>query len=295
MTLYILRGVPGSGKSTYARAWQSLSPEKRCIISRDDIRSTIFSKRWGLTHQEEEIVTKAQHAAIKAALNAGYDVMVHDTNLRAKTVRGFYALSEFVEVIDIPVERDEAKRRDAEREHSVGPEVIDMFFDKYMRGGKFPPVPERGATDHPITPYVPPKGIAPCAILVDVDGTLADHHGIRDPHDTTLYHLDQPHEHIVRLVRLLSERYTIIIFSAREAAYRDVLEQWLEDHRVPFDHIFMRPTGDKREDSIVKNEMFDQHIAGEYSIPFILDDRDRVVRMWRAKGLKVLQVADGNF
>lgn len=28
---------------------------------------------------------------------------------------------------------------------------------------------------------------------------------------------------------------------------------------------------------------------------FALDDRDRVVKMWREQGLKVLQVAEGDF
>jgi hypothetical protein len=57
----------------------------------------------------------------------------------------------------------------------------------------------------------------------------------------------------------------------------------------------MRPEGDTRNDGIVKNELFERHLAGRFIIDFVLDDRDRVVAMWRAKGLKVLQVAEGNF
>jgi phosphoserine phosphatase len=49
-----------------------------------------------------------------------------------------------------------------------------------------------------------------------------------------------------------------------------------------------------RKDSIVKYEIL-QEIVKEYFIPFVFDDRDQVVRMWREAGLRCLQVASGNF
>ena len=35
--------------------------------------------------------------------------------------------------------------------------------------------------------------------------------------------------------------------------------------------------------------------SSQYDVEFVLDDRDRVVKMWRDRGLKVLQVAEGDF
>jgi len=42
-------------------------------------------------------------------------------------------------------------------------------------------------------------------------------------------------------------------------------------------------------------EIFDNHIAPKYNISYVLDDRDRVVDMWRSLGLTCFQVDWGNF
>ena len=54
--------------------------------------------------------------------------------------------------------------------------------------------------------------------------------------------------------------------------------------------LVMRKTGDYRKDSIVKREMFEEHIEGKYNVLFVLDDRNQVVDMWRKElGLTCLQ------
>jgi len=57
----------------------------------------------------------------------------------------------------------------------------------------------------------------------------------------------------------------------------------------------MRSQGDTRPDEIVKREIYEEHIKPLYNVDFVLDDRNKVVKMWRSLGLKVLQVAEGNF
>lgn len=59
----------------------------------------------------------------------------------------------------------------------------------------------------------------------------------------------------------------------------------------------MRKAGDKRNDAIVKQEIWENDISGSgrFDVFFVLDDRNRVVEMWREQGLKVLQVAEGDF
>ena len=51
----------------------------------------------------------------------------------------------------------------------------------------------------------------------------------------------------------------------------------------------------KRQDAVVKREMFDAHIRDRYRVPYVIDDRNQVVNMWLSPGLTVLQVADGDF
>ena len=50
-----------------------------------------------------------------------------------------------------------------------------------------------------------------------------------------------------------------------------------------------------RSDDIVKFELLEQILEFGYEPILVLDDRDRVVKMWRAAGLRCLQVAPGDF
>jgi hypothetical protein len=55
----------------------------------------------------------------------------------------------------------------------------------------------------------------------------------------------------------------------------------------------MRTTGDGRSDEIVKKEFFDEHIMGKFNVFVVIDDRNRVCRMWRSLGLPLFNVGSG--
>jgi soluble P-type ATPase len=56
----------------------------------------------------------------------------------------------------------------------------------------------------------------------------------------------------------------------------------------------MRKDGDNRNDTVVKREILEELIKTRYIVA-ALDDRNRVVKMWRESGIKCLQVQEGNF
>jgi hypothetical protein len=64
---------------------------------------------------------------------------------------------------------------------------------------------------------------------------------------------------------------------------------------VPGEALHMRAHGDNRPDHVVKRELYRRRIKSRYKVTAVLDDRMKVVRMWRGLGLTVLQVADGDF
>jgi hypothetical protein len=72
-------------------------------------------------------------------------------------------------------------------------------------------------------------------------------------------------------------------------------EKWLQQYEVNYASLYMRKTGDMRKDSIMKDEIYRQHIEGKYNVKFVLDDRQQVVDMWRGLGLTVFQVDEGDF
>ena len=139
------------------------------------------------------------------------------------------------------------------------------------------------------------------AILVDIDGTVATHYDengsqIREHHDYKLVGTDLPVQPIIDLVSMYEDRgYHIIFMSGRMDHCREETINWLIKHNIEFDELFMRQFRDFRPDDIVKSELFDKHVAGIFDVELVLDDRNRVVDMWRARGLRVLQVAEGDF
>lgn len=138
-------------------------------------------------------------------------------------------------------------------------------------------------------------------IIVDIDGTVATHYDVqgnqlREHHDYKLVSTDLPIQPIIDLVQMYEAKgFHIIFVSGRMDHCRQDTIQWLLDHNVPFDELFMRRFKDFRADDIVKEEIYKNHIEPQYDIELVLDDRNRVVEMWRRIGLRVLQVADGDF
>ncbi|MFD7669069.1 hypothetical protein [Streptomyces sp. NPDC059788] len=110
-------------------------------------------------------------------------------------------------------------------------------------------------------------------------------------------HQDLPNAPVNNVVRALyAAGQRIVFLSGRTDNCRIATEAWLNEYiGVPYDGPFMRHPGDFRKDSIVKVELFDTRIRDTYNVTCVLDDRTQVVQAWRAFGLTVLQVADGNF
>ncbi|HZN76603.1 MAG TPA: AAA family ATPase [Micromonosporaceae bacterium] len=133
VTLTITRGLPGSGKTTWARQQRSA-----VRVNRDDLRRMLHGG-WRGTGRLERHVTIVQRATVEALLAAGVDVIVDDTNLRTELVRSLAKLAEkhgaelvVRDFTDVPLE--ECLRRDAARppEERVGPEVITAMWARYL-------------------------------------------------------------------------------------------------------------------------------------------------------------------
>lgn len=142
----------------------------------------------------------------------------------------------------------------------------------------------------------------PC-IICDLDNTIActkhrAHFLDERPKNWDAFNAacieDRPMTHIIRLLRGMYE-YPIIITSGRDEAVRPQTERWLWDHEVPYNKLFMRNTGDYTEDSELKEHWLDTFILPTFTPIFALDDRNRVVAMWRRRGIPCLQVQDGDF
>jgi predicted kinase len=277
--LLMLKGLPASGKSTYAKDLVRTRDYYR--VNKDELRAMVHESRWG--KEREKFILHWRDDIVRDALGGFHNVVVDDTNFAPKheaTLRAIAKVynAEFeVKFFDTPVE--ECIARDLKRPASVGERVIRQMYDQYLR-------PARAV-------YVPPTG-KPHALICDIDGTLA-HMGERSPYDWHKVGTDNPDKIVIETLRTFNNR-VIILVSGRDSVCRPETVAWLADNRVPFHHLFMRPEGDHRKDTIVKRELFEEHIRDEFFVDLVLDDRDQVVDMWRNElGLKVFQVAEGNF
>lgn len=142
------------------------------------------------------------------------------------------------------------------------------------------------------------------AIIVDIDGTLAniDHRRKfveNKPKDWNNFRKgilnDTLNTWCARIIQQMKTRYEIILCSGRMEDERIDTEKWLKDNDVRYSKLLMRKLGDYRNDSIIKAEIYENEIEPKYNVIFVIDDRKRVVDMWREKGLVCLQCAEGNF
>jgi predicted kinase len=281
--MIICQGLPASGKSTWAI--NKCKEDKSFVrVNRDDLR-TMRGEYW--VPAQEKLITTWQHSMITNALIDGYNVIVDDTNLNPKTLDALRGVAaRFVPEINVEikffdVDVEECIKRDRKRERSVGEKVIRDFYNKYLAPSK---------VEYIENPILPP------AIIVDIDGTLAKMNG-RGPYDWDKVGTDKANTPVVRLVQTLRDAGRhIILVSGRDGSCYDRTVEWLRENKIPYLMLLMREAGNNEDDRIVKKRMFEQHIRGKYYVNFVLDDRDKVVRMWREElGLTCLQVDYGNF
>ena len=295
--LTIIRGLPGSGKSTKAKEICEKNPkairlnkdllrEMLCFVKKN--RNDKSSLKW--SGKVEDNATKAEFGLAKMFLDNHQDVIVDDTNLNEKTFKKWedFALqnSYTYKIIDLDVPVEECIRRDALREDSVGKDVIEWFAMQHGKMEEKYDIPKEGKI-----------------IICDIDGSLScinhrlhflqkegkkDWDGFFDAMDK-----DEPREGVISLLTDCYKGKVIVIVTGRPSNYRDKTEAWLKKHNIPYNALIMRRAGDKRPDYIVKQEILDKFID-KSRVEMVIDDRPTVIRQWRSNGLPVIDVAEGD-
>ena len=291
---FITVGASASGKTTWAQEFvyaQLQEGKKFTIIERDRIRANILVAKnktqagdgivWAKWNWkwEKDVTTIAESMLAAATADpelAG--VIFADTNLnadrRAALVKSLTALGYEVEEKFFDVTWKEAVKRDTARKNGVGVSVLAEQFARLQKAT----VPQ----------YVPDTK-KPRAVIVDVDGTLANMAG-RSAFAWDKVGEDTVDEEVRDVIRGLSDAgYTVIVMSGRDSVCRELTEEWLKRADVPYKALFMRPVGDMRSDDLIKGELFWANVANKYNVKLVIDDRPQVCRYWRSIGLKVLQ------
>lgn len=281
--LTLMRGLPGCGKTTMVR--EMLKDDGNAVrVSRDMVREMLhFRERHGAW---ENLVTDVERAAAEVAFEQGKNVIVDDTNLNPGVVDSWKHWAKNrsfgFEVVDLTRELTlrECVLRDSGRsgKDRVGQGVIERMALKYL-----------GHLD----------GVQ--IVVADMDGTLADcSHRARHVSgekkdwaaflDPAAVALDAPRNDVIG--RFMAVPKVPVIVSARPEELRETTVEWLNRNGVPFTYLIMRPSGDRRPDTQVKEEIY-KTILSRAKVVKVFDDRPSVIRMWRSHGLEVEDVGNG--
>lgn len=277
--LLMLKGLPASGKTTYAK---ELEQQGWTRVNKDDIRRIFFPN---YTFKNEKDVVYLEDAEIIGELREGNSVVVDDTNFNPKHQARLEHIAkeegaEF-EVLFIDTPLEECIKRNKKRPNSVPMEVILNMYRQHIA----PLRDEKQEYDDKLDE----------AIVVDVDGTLAhiDSSNPRSPYDGSRAMEDLLDDAVSVITSMCYQHgYRVIVLTGRNQEHLEVTKEWLEANGVEYDEIHAREEGDTRPDYVFKKETFDKHIRGKYNVKFVIDDRPQVCRMWRSLGLKTLQVGD---
>lgn len=281
--IYLTKGLPGSGKSTWAKEFIDKSNGQVINICKDDLRSMLHNKHH--SKHREHYIQKIRDLITVDAVESGYSVIWSDTNLHPVHEQRARELAESlnikVKIVDFThVDIETCIKWDLKRFDSVGEKVIRDSYRKYLKKDEEKLVQNKDL---------------PRALICDLDGTLANilH---RNPYDASTCENDDLNEAVGNVVKFYFEHgYKIFLVSGRKDEYREQTLRWLQKHDIKFTDLLMRKTKDMRKDSIIKKEIFEEFIKDKYYVEFILDDRPQVIRMWREIGLIVFQLDDEEF
>lgn len=142
--IILTRGIPASGKSTWAKQEVLKDPEHSIRINRDDLRN-MCGKYW--VPAREKYITACKGMLLINAINFKFDTIIIDgMNLNPKEngyLKGMVSMMNdtikegqdkyIIEVKDFTnVPLDVCLERDSKRENPIGEDVIRGIFNKYQ-------------------------------------------------------------------------------------------------------------------------------------------------------------------
>lgn len=276
-------GASASGKSTWADQFTRIHNDW-FELNRDNIRFNHFCngvRDWSVYEFKwEKRVTEIFNQELDLCVSNQKNVIVSDTNLNPKyrdiLIKKLEEYGYEVEIKEFEEDLEELYRRDKLRPNSVGHDVIYKQWLQWLeyKGHK---------------KYEPDVTLEDC-IVVDVDGTVASMEGVRGPFEWHKVFDDKPISTVMDIVNGLHKMgYSVVFLSGRDGVCYEDTKAWLEKYfKFPIE-LYMRAESDMRKDHVIKRELFFNHVADEYNVRMVLDDRVQVIEQcWTPLGLKVI-------
>jgi FMN phosphatase YigB (HAD superfamily) len=141
-------------------------------------------------------------------------------------------------------------------------------------------------------------------VIFDLDGTLADvthrlHHIKKEKPDWDSFNKDCVGDsvkpsiaYLLKVMKFVGHK--IAIFSGRMATVELETKSWLALNGIEYDILAMRAEENYESDVTLKKGMYEKYLSDK-EVVFCVDDRDKVVALWRSLGLTCLQCQKGDY
>lgn len=299
--LILTRGIPGSGKSTWAKAWVAEDPEHRIRLNWDDMRN-MLGPYW--VPSRENINKTMLWCAVNAAAycDKPYEIVIDNMNLNPKGWKEFeewietynhsaHSVNNKVQYVlefkDFFISVDECVRRDAMRSNPIGEKTIKDIWRRYKH------FIQTHEVEKLVNNLIKDDDTKPYCVVIDMDSTMCFNTQKRAWYgdgSTEAMLNDTPNMGVVRLIE--HQNYPVIVCTGRNKAQKEVTEKWLNKYNIFPEEFYMREDGDYRNGVEVKEELINK-ILEKYNIVTIFEDCEPIVRRFREMGLTVLQPNKG--
>ncbi len=265
--IILCKGLPASGKSTWARELIDKEPDKWKRINKDDLRLMLDNNKW--SKKNEQCVLKVRDLLVKQFMEDGYNIIIDDTNLHDKHEKRMREIitewndnrkgysyedlnAKWTHQCDgrgnifIPDGIDNTRVacpgcQKCKEEYELEVKFFDISLseaidrDNKRTVGHVGQKVIRGMYNQFIAPLKKAKRLEqdpslPHCIICDIDGTIAEK-GDRDIYDTTKVGLDTPKKEIIDIIKMIyNSGKFVIFFSGRKEAARSDTAKWIWDN-----------------------------------------------------------------
>lgn len=292
--IFILRGLPASGKSTLARKIVDANPTHTARFNWDDIRN-MMGPYWIPERENTKVLYALRDAFINNMMSNQWDIVIDNMNLNPKELEHYNKIvSEYnsnhtdkyeIEVTTLFTPVEECVRRDALRSNPIGESVIRSIWQRYRNflcteENKEIVSKLKSATD------------LPKAVIFDADNTLCFNISGRPYYGTAQGLLDDvPNVNAIIAAQVYhSGGIKVLLVTGREGTdeIKEATQKWMENNQVPIDEYYFRPVNNRESGDKIKAQII-SGISNKYNVIGIYEDSSKIVKSLREMGYTVFQ------